>query len=132
MGWGGVYGLVILFLCVCESEQCWECEHCIRSRCDKLTSRTVTAFKGTYYPMPRVGHCSLRSRLYGYTHAQTVFTLSIEINRAKHAQSIIIIKHKCMLMCNHKTVLNTILCLWNSTVVGPRFQTRRTIDQYSV
>ena len=33
-----------------------------------------------------VDHCSMRSRFYKYTHAQTVFTLSIVIIRAEHAQ----------------------------------------------
>ena len=32
-------------------------------------------------------------------------------------------------MCNHKIVINIMLCLVNSTVVEPRFQTRRAIGQ---
>ena len=41
-----------------------------------------------------------------YEHAQTVFTLSVVINRAEHARFIVIIKHKYMLMCNHKIRIN--------------------------
>ena len=40
----------------------------------------------------RVCHCCMRATFYKYTHAQTVFTLSIVINRAEHARSIVIIK----------------------------------------
>ena len=54
----------------------------------------------------RVGHCCIRSRLYKYTHAQTVFTLSIIVIRVERAQSIVIIKHKYMLMCNHKSIID--------------------------
>ena len=32
-----------------------------------------------------------------------------------------------LLMCNHKIVINIMLCFWNSTVVEPRFHTRRAI-----
>ena len=47
--------------------------------------------------------------------SQTVFMLSIAINRAEHVYATIIIKHNDMLMCNHKIVLNIMLCLLNST-----------------
>ena len=46
----------------------------------------------------------MRARLYKYTHAQTVFTLSIVNNKAERARSIVIIKHKHM--CNYKIVIN--------------------------
>ena len=49
-------------------------------------------------PISRVGHCCLRVRLYMCTHAQTVFTLSIVINRTENALATKIIKHKHMLM----------------------------------
>ena len=47
--------------------------------------------------------------------SQTVFMLSIAINRAEHVCAIVIIKHNYMLMCNHKIVINIMLCLLNST-----------------
>ena len=47
--------------------------------------------------------------------SQTVFMLSIAINRAEHVCATVIIKHNCMLMCNHKIVINIMLCLLNST-----------------
>ena len=43
--------------------------------------------------------------------SQTVFMLSIAINRAKHVCATVIIKHNYMLMCNHKIVINIMLCL---------------------
>ena len=36
--------------------------------------------------------------------SQTVFILSIAINRAEHVYATVIIKHNYMLMCNHKIV----------------------------
>ena len=47
--------------------------------------------------------------------SQTVFMLSIAINRAEQVCATVIIKHNYMLMCNHKTVINIMLCLLNST-----------------
>ena len=47
--------------------------------------------------------------------SQTVFMLSIAINRAEHVCATVIIKHNYMLMCNHKFVINIMLCLLNST-----------------
>ena len=47
--------------------------------------------------------------------SQTVFMLSIAINRAEHICATVIIKHNYMLMCNHKIVINIMLCLLNST-----------------
>ena len=49
--------------------------------------------------------------------SQTVFMLSIAINRAEHvcATVIVIIKHNYMLMCNHKIVIYIMLCLLNRT-----------------
>ena len=47
--------------------------------------------------------------------SQTVFMLSIAINRAEHVYAAVIIKHNYMLMCNHKIVINIMLCLLNST-----------------
>ena len=47
--------------------------------------------------------------------SQTVFMLSIAINRAEHVCAIVIIKHNYMLVCNHKIVINIMLCLLNST-----------------
>ena len=44
-----------------------------------------------------------------------VFMLSIAINRAEHVCATVIIKHNYMLMCNHKIVINIMLCLLNST-----------------
>ena len=49
------------------------------------------------------------------TISQTVFMLSIAINRAEHVCATIIIKHNYMLMCNHEIVINIMLCLLNST-----------------
>ena len=45
------------------------------------------------------------------------------INRAERTRSIVIVKHKYMLMCNHKIRINKMRCLRNSTV-------RREIGQY--
>ena len=47
--------------------------------------------------------------------SQTVFMLSIAISRAEHVCATVIIKHNYMLMCNHKIVINIMLCLLNST-----------------
>ena len=47
--------------------------------------------------------------------SQTVFMLSIAINRAEHVYATVIIKHNYMLMCNHKIAINIMLCLLNST-----------------
>ena len=47
--------------------------------------------------------------------SQTVFMLSIAINRAEYVRATVIIKHNYMLMCNHKIVINIMLCLLNST-----------------
>ena len=47
--------------------------------------------------------------------SQTVFMLSIAINRAEHVCATVIIKHNCMVICNHKIVINIMLCLLNST-----------------
>ena len=38
------------------------------------------------------------------------------INRVERALSIVIVKHKYMLMCNHKIRINITRCLRNSTV----------------
>ena len=46
--------------------------------------------------------------------SQTVFMLSIAINRANHVCATVIIKHNYMLMCNHKIDINIMLCLLNS------------------
>ena len=48
-----------------------------------------------------------------YTHAQNVLTVT---KRVERAQSIVIIKHKYMLMCNHKIRINIKRRLRNSTV----------------
>ena len=55
-----------------------------------------------------------------YTHAQNVLTVT---KRVERAQSIVIIKHKYMLMCNHKIRINLMRCLKNSTA-------RREIGQW--
>ena len=47
--------------------------------------------------------------------SQTVFMLSIAINRAEHVCGTVVIKHNYMLMGNHKVVINIMLCLSNST-----------------
>ena len=48
-----------------------------------------------------------------YTHARNVLTVT---KREERSQSIVIIKHKYMLMCNHKIRINLMRCLRNSTV----------------
>ena len=61
---------------------------------------------------------------------QTVFTLSIVINNAEYARSIVIIQHKYMLMCNHRIVVNIMPDNYeNSTLVDPHFKTRRAVGQ---
>ena len=47
-----------------------------------------------------------------YTHAQNVLTVTKSVERSR---SIVIIKHKYMLMCNHKIQINLMRCLRNST-----------------
>ena len=47
--------------------------------------------------------------------SQTVFMLSIAINRAEPVCAAVIIKHNYMLMYNHKIVINIMLCLLTST-----------------
>ena len=54
-----------------------------------------------------------------YTHARNVLTVT---KRVERLQSIVIIKHKYMLMCNHKIRINLKRCLRNSTA-------RREISQ---
>ena len=71
----------------------------------------------------RRGHTVSKSdiiRASGHDHcyrpiSQTVFMLSIAINRAEHVCATVIVKHNYMLMCNHKIVINIMLCLLNST-----------------
>ena len=74
----------------------------------------------------------MRARLYKYTHTQTAFTLPTVINSAKHAQTTLIIKHKYMLMCNHKICINVMLCLWNCTVVEPQMPFQMSIGQFRI
>ena len=64
-----------------------------------------------------------------YTHAQTVSMLSNIINRAQYVRAIEMIKHKYMVMNNHKICIIIILCSLNTTAVELRFQTRRAIGQ---
>ena len=47
--------------------------------------------------------------------SQTVFMLSIAINRAENVCATAIIKHNFLLMCNLKSVVSIMLCLLNST-----------------
>ena len=56
-----------------------------------------------------------------YTHARNVLTVTKRVERSR---SIVIIKHKYMLMCNHKIRINLMRCLRNST-------TRCEIGQWS-
>ena len=54
-----------------------------------------------------------------YTHWQNVLIVAKRVERSR---SIVIIKHKYMLMCNHNIRINLMRCLRNST-------TRREIGQ---
>ena len=54
-----------------------------------------------------------------YTHARNVLTVTKRVERSR---SIVIIKHKYMLMCSHKIHINLMRCLRNSTA-------RREISQ---
>ena len=54
------------------------------------------------------------------THAQNVLTVAKRVERSR---SIVIIKHKYMLMCSHKIHINLMRCLRNSTA-------RREIGQW--
>ena len=47
--------------------------------------------------------------------SQTVFMLSIAINRVEHVCTTVSMVHSYMLMCNHKIVINIMLCLLYST-----------------
>ena len=47
--------------------------------------------------------------------SQIVVMSSIAINRAEHLWAIVIFKHNYTLMCNHKIVINIMLCLLNRT-----------------
>ena len=61
---------------------------------------------------------SFRKQSRPYIHrpiSQTVFMLPIAINRAKHICATVVIKHNYMLMCNHKIVINIMLCLLYNT-----------------
>ena len=60
-------------------------------------------------------YCACLSILTYRPISQTVFMLSIAINRTEHVYATVIIKHNYMLMCNHKIVINIMLCLLNST-----------------
>ena len=60
--------------------------------------------------------------LAAYTHARNVLTVTKRVERSR---SIVIIKHKYMLMGNHKIRINLMRCLRNSTA-------RREIRQYSL
>ena len=57
-----------------------------------------------------------------YTHAQNVLTVAKRVERSR---SIVIIKHKYMLICNHKIRVNLMRCLRNITA-------RREIGQLNV
>ena len=68
------------------------------------------------HPAQGVESYILMEKLHRYRPiSQTVFMLSIAINRAEHVCAIVIIQHNYMLMCNHKIVINIMLCLLNST-----------------
>ena len=57
-----------------------------------------------------------RSNAFNYrTISEIVFILSIATNRADPVCVTVIIKHNYKLMCNHKIVINIMLCLLNST-----------------
>ena len=47
--------------------------------------------------------------------SETVFMLSIAINRAVHVCAAVIIIRNYMLKCNHKILIHIMLCLLNST-----------------
>ena len=55
---------------------------------------------------------SLHTLAAKYTHAQNVLAVAKRVERSR---SIVIIKHKYMLMCNHKIRINLMRCLKNST-----------------
>ena len=73
-------------------------------------------------PHYTTGYDSLPTFASKYTHAQNVLTVT---NRVERAQSIVIIKHKYMLMCNHKIRIKIMRCLRNSTVRREIGQLRR-------
>ena len=53
---------------------------------------------------------NIRSKIHACAEVLTV------VNRVERARSIVIVKHKYMLMCNHKIHINIMRCLRNSTV----------------
>ena len=56
--------------------------------------------------------------------------LSIAINKAEHVCATVIIKHNYMLMCDHKIVINIMLCFFNSPGhKSSRALTKRSISQ---
>ena len=68
--------------------------------------------------IPIVTHCKYLGVImseYNKAISQTVIMLSIAINRAEHVCTTVIIKYNYMLMCNHRIVINIMLCLLNST-----------------
>ena len=74
-------------------------------------------------PIKTIKRCdSLPTLAAKYIHAQNVLTV---INRVERARSIVNVKHKYMLMCNHKVHINIMRCLRNSTL-------RREIGQLSL
>ena len=85
---------------------------------------TLTNFRGGGGQGPLGPPPQYANDTYIHTHtnstyrpiSQTMFMLSIAINRAEHVCATVIIKHNyIMLMCNHKLVINIMLCLLNST-----------------
>ena len=73
------------------------------------------------YPIKTIKrYDSLPTTAAKYTHARNVLTVTKRVERSR---SIVIIKHKYMLMCNHKIHINLMRGLRNSTA-------RREISQW--
>ena len=79
-------------------------EYCIMFVCN----RKVTLFGVYSMLINSIGSWALSPTGDNRPISQTVFMLSIAINRAEHVCATVIIKHNYMLMCNHKIVMNTV------------------------
>ena len=69
----------------------------------KTVNRATNSYNCNHYHYQQ----TLQNSLYRPI-SQTMFMLSIAINRVEHVYATVIIKHNYMLMCKHKIVINRI------------------------
>ena len=87
---------------------------------DEQQLRTLSCVHYTIFSVVKLHTNTVREshscsgKKYAYasrTYCSLLFMLSIAINRAEHVCATVIIKRNYMLMCNHKIVINIMLCL---------------------